>query len=72
MLSGDQVELLGFIFLSSATYSIKMSILHFYRRVLLATPGYRRISLGLIIVSTAWYISTIISTLLTCRPLDAF
>jgi hypothetical protein len=66
-----QLEYIGLMHVSTATYSIKMSILFLYRRVLLVTPGYRYICLSLMIVSTAWYKSTVISTVLICRPLDA-
>ena len=63
---------LGFTFLVCATYAIKMSILFFYRRILLVTPGYRHISLGLMILSTAWIIGTEIANLLICQQVDAF
>ncbi|KAF2446604.1 hypothetical protein P171DRAFT_472077 [Karstenula rhodostoma CBS 690.94] len=65
-------EFVGFTFLICATYAIKMSILLFYRRILLVTQCYRRISLGLMILSTSWFISTEVANLLSCQPMDAF
>ncbi|KAL5426064.1 hypothetical protein PMIN05_011760 [Paraphaeosphaeria minitans] len=65
-------EFLGSVFITCATYAIKMSILFFYRRVLLVTQGYRRISLSLMIVSTCWVMGTEIATLLVCQPVEAF
>jgi hypothetical protein len=49
-----------------------MSIIFFYRYALLVTQGCRRISLGLIVFSTAWFIGTEMAALLICQPVDAF
>lgn len=63
---------LGFTFVTTAIYAIKMSILFFYRRIFFITVGYRRASLAIMLVSTAWFIATQIANLLMCQPIDSF
>ncbi|ORY17865.1 hypothetical protein BCR34DRAFT_474220, partial [Clohesyomyces aquaticus] len=49
-----------------------LSILFFYRRIFFVKTGYLKVSLFVILVSTAWFIAAEVANLLTCLPIDAF
>jgi hypothetical protein len=53
-------------------YACKMSVLLFYRHICFVAEGYRRASLAVMVVSTAWYIAAQVSNLLSCHPIDSF
>ena len=63
---------LGFTFLTVAIYACKMSVLFFYRHIFFITNGYRKASLAVMALSTAWFIATQVANLLICRPIDSF
>ncbi|KAF2736980.1 hypothetical protein EJ04DRAFT_550958 [Polyplosphaeria fusca] len=63
---------IAYAFVLTSIYCIKMSILMFYRRIFLVTTGYKQISLILILLSTALFISSQIAELLICQPIEAY
>jgi hypothetical protein len=52
-------------------YTAKMSICLFYRRIF-PTPQYRRLSLIVMGLATAWFIGTEVANLVICVPFDIF
>jgi hypothetical protein len=48
-----------------------MSVLFFYRRIFLVRHSYRKISLALLLISTAWFLAFSITCLCMCRPIQA-
>lgn len=63
---------LGFTFVTTAIYACKISILCFYRHIFFVKDAYRKASLALMVVVTAWFIGTQIGNLIICRPIDSF
>jgi hypothetical protein len=57
------------IFAACAEYACKMSILFYYRRIFGICKAYRRCSLALILLSTAWFLTGLIAGVTMCRPL---
>lgn len=53
------------------SYFVKMSLLALYRRIF-NTPGYRRIALVIMIISTMWIVGAMIGNFVICIPFDAF
>jgi hypothetical protein len=62
---------LGWTFYLVASFTAKMSLLSLYRRVF-DTPGYRQIALGIMVVSTLWFIGAMIGNFVICIPFDSF
>jgi hydrogenase/urease accessory protein HupE len=67
-----QSMFLGFTFVTTAIYACKMSVLLFYRHIFFITEGYRRASLTVMVLSTAWFIAAQVANLLICQPIDSF
>jgi len=55
-----------------AQFSCKMSILLFYQRIFFISDRYRRVSLGLMIFTIAWFLAVILVALCICRPSHQF
>jgi hypothetical protein len=48
-----------------------MSLLALYRHIF-ATPGYRKIALILMIVTTLWFVGAMVGNFIICIPFDSF
>jgi hypothetical protein len=66
------IVFLSLLFAACAEYACKMSVLFFYQRIFLIDSTYRKISLTLMILSTAWFLAGPIATLSMCKPFGAF
>jgi hypothetical protein len=63
---------LGFTLVTTAIFACKISVLCFYRHIFFVKDSYRKASLAVMIVTTAWFIGTQIANLLICQPIDSF
>jgi hypothetical protein len=64
--------LIGNTFLVTAFYTCWLSVLIFYRRLFFVNGTYRHISLAMIVVSTAWFVTEMTVNWLLCIPIQAF
>jgi hypothetical protein len=59
---------LGFLLMIFSMFCCKISVLLFYRHIFFIEERYRKASMALMIVATAW----LISNLFTCQPVPSF
>lgn len=57
---------------AGAEFLCKISILLFYWRIFFISNGYRKVSLGLMIFTTAWCLAVILVVVCMCRPILIF
>lgn len=62
----------GYILCTISLFATKISILIFYRRIFLVERAYRRATLVLMVLAIGWFISAELTTILACRPTNAF